>query len=82
METKDLKNPQDCNTSDSDFILSYPKIDHTACTVCEECVEACPQDILIVSDNKIAISLNNGNNECDNCGKCVDICPMYAIEIK
>lgn len=78
MEKKEMESPQDCSTLNHGSIVTYPKIDHNNCTVCEECVSACPQDYLYLGKNKIEI---NNKNKCDDCGKCVEACPMYAIEI-
>lgn len=45
----------------------------TACTGCGDCVSACPQDILLVSDGRVAVDFSLG--ECTFCNACADACP-------
>ncbi|HKL46911.1 MAG TPA: 4Fe-4S binding protein [Roseovarius sp.] len=44
-----------------------------ACTSCGLCVDACPQDILEVAPDGVA--LTPGAGECTFCGACADACP-------
>lgn len=44
-----------------------------ACSGCGDCVSACPQDILLVSEGRVAIDFSLG--ECTFCSACSDACP-------
>ena len=51
------------------------KIDNEECGVCEDCIDACPEEAIIKKAFKVEIN----ENKCDDCGECVDICPVGAI---
>lgn len=51
----------------------------TACTRCGECVNACPQHILVL-DGEARPATDFGRGECTFCGKCVDACGPQALE--
>lgn len=58
-----------------------PGVDMTslsACTGCGDCVRACPQDILLVSDGRVAVDFSLG--ECTFCNACAEACvePVFA----
>lgn len=48
------------------------------CTLCGDCVEACPPDLLEIADDEVVI---NDLEECTMCKACVDACPEGAIDI-
>ena len=50
-----------------------------ACTLCSECVNACPQHIL-VADKDARPTVDFGRGECTYCGKCVEACQPRALE--
>ena len=56
----------------------YPTvtIDLSKCDLCEECVKACPRDVLSKKDNKLAVV---GAEECILCSACIKACPRDAI---
>lgn len=56
----------------------YPTvaIDLSKCDLCEECVKACPRDVLAIKDKKIAVV---DLEECILCSACVKACPRDAI---
>lgn len=45
----------------------------TACTGCGDCVTACPQQILLVADGRVAVDFGLG--ECTFCDACAQACP-------
>lgn len=51
----------------------YP-LDEDLCTLCGECIVACPLDAI---DEEINIDFT----KCDYCGKCVEVCPENAIDL-
>lgn len=53
-----------------------PGIDMTslaACTGCGDCVAACPQQILLVAEGRVAVDFSL--DECTFCGACATACP-------
>jgi ferredoxin len=54
-----------------------PVIDPKKCTGCEDCVEVCPSQGIVMRDG-IAVILDK---LCEECGVCVDECPEDAISI-
>ncbi|MGM0406221.1 MAG: DNA-directed RNA polymerase subunit D [Thermoplasmatota archaeon] len=59
----------------------YPviEIDADICDNCEECVKACPVDILEFKDGKVKVT---DIETCTLCNSCVDACENGAIEVK
>ncbi|MGI6151026.1 MAG: FAD-binding protein [Christensenellales bacterium] len=55
------------------------KIEHDACILCGQCVEACPFGALAFSTKKSRIDLLDG---CRACGACVDVCPTKALTLQ
>jgi len=51
-------------------------IDLSKCDLCEECVAACPRDVLSKKDNKLVVT---GLESCILCSACVTACPKEAI---
>ena len=50
----------------------------SACTRCGDCINACPQHILVL-DREARPTLDFGRGECTFCGKCVDACQPQAL---
>jgi heterodisulfide reductase subunit A-like polyferredoxin len=56
---------------------SSVRINPESCTLCAECITACPFQALILSDqDKIVWN----SSLCNHCGYCLDICPEKAIK--
>ena len=53
------------------------QIEEGLCTVCGECVSACPFDSLSIHDNRVINAWNN----CMGCGVCEAVCPNNAISL-
>lgn len=45
----------------------------SACTGCGDCARACPQDILLIADGRVAVDFSLG--ECTFCNACTEACP-------
>ncbi len=54
-----------------------PAIDSQKCKVCGRCLEWCPGDAIILSENHAQIL----DKKCLGCGECIVTCPHGAIEI-
>lgn len=57
---------------------SHIKINTDDCGGCEKCVIACPNNVLIINDEK---SFVNNSFGCKRCKVCVTICPNDCIEV-
>jgi len=53
-------------------------IDHEKCNGCGECVNACPNGVLELSDGKANVT----DQECLGCESCVAICPNEAVTLQ
>ena len=56
-------------------VSEYPKVDIELCSGCGVCVDMCPVDAIVMSDDKAFIN----EDMCRNCQKCVRVCPVGAI---
>ncbi|MHB1391195.1 MAG: ATP-binding protein [Thermoleophilia bacterium] len=54
-----------------------PKIDREECTGCGICVDECPQEVLELDSEDIAVLARP--DSCDSCATCEDACPTEAI---
>ncbi|MBW1697934.1 MAG: 4Fe-4S binding protein [Deltaproteobacteria bacterium] len=51
-------------------------IDHDSCIGCGECKEACPEEVLDLTDYYPIVVDEEG---CAGCGNCVEVCRQDAI---
>lgn len=63
--------------NNSTYYLSV--IDPDACTGCGICVERCPTDAILLTDEENA---ERNEDECFGCGICARFCPENAISLK
>ena len=54
----------------------YPKIDSALCTGCESCIRICPENAIVIKNNKVCIT-----KDCVECWICVEECSFGAILI-
>jgi dissimilatory sulfite reductase (desulfoviridin) alpha/beta subunit len=54
-----------------------PRLTENECTLCEACVEACPEDVITLVD--VADGPAIIETGCIACGKCVAVCPTETI---
>ncbi len=54
-----------------------PVVDKDKCNGCEDCMEVCPPQAIVMK-NEIATILEN---ICEECSECVDECPEGAISL-
>jgi ferredoxin len=52
-------------------------VDVNKCNACEECVEACPTEVISMVDGHAFVNAD----ECIDCEACVDACPEEAISM-
>ncbi len=52
-------------------------VDKDKCNACEECVEACPTEVISMVDGKAFVNAE----ECIDCEACVEACPEEAISM-
>ncbi|MFH1319171.1 MAG: 4Fe-4S binding protein [Bacteroidota bacterium] len=52
-----------------------PVINIEECDGCEECLEACPPEAIVLKEGKAYIE----EDLCEECGECVAECPVKAI---
>ena len=52
-----------------------------ACTGCDACVTACPQDIIRLDAGKHPV-IDFSANDCTFCGRCAEICPEPVFDRK
>jgi len=49
------------------------QINEDDCTACHDCVEACPQSVMIIKEE------DDMPAKCILCGECAQVCPREAI---
>jgi formate hydrogenlyase subunit 6/NADH:ubiquinone oxidoreductase subunit I len=54
-----------------------PEIDLTLCTLCGDCVAACPHGAVEIVGDRLVLD----EERCVYCGDCEDLCPMGAIAL-
>ena len=55
-------------------------VDEDVCIACEQCVEACPLEMISLKEDEEAVAVNEA--ECIGCGVCAVQCPNDAITLK
>lgn len=58
----------------TNFIL--PTIDRKKCVLCGDCVEICPENVLILDRDQLCFSRPEA---CTFCAACEEICPEDAV---
>jgi 2-oxoglutarate ferredoxin oxidoreductase subunit delta len=60
-------------------------VNEAYCKGCELCVDACPQDVLALSEERITAKgyhpASLAAEGCTGCGICAVVCPEAAIEV-
>jgi len=59
-------------------VTARPDIDHRLCTLCRDCVNTCPANVMKVASAKVKINYQ----DCIHCFCCQEICPKGAITAK
>jgi len=54
--------------------------DQTKCIGCENCINICPVNFLLLDENKRITPSSDEKKNCTNCGQCILHCPVGAIE--
>lgn len=60
------------------LIRYYPQVVHANCIRCSACVDACPQKVIVLKNNRISIDYSR----CISCFCCQEACPNAAIKVK
>jgi NAD-dependent dihydropyrimidine dehydrogenase PreA subunit len=55
--------------------ITFPKVDTEKCTGCQECINTCPRDTIVLKDGKAFVI----NENCSNCRVCMRVCPENAF---
>lgn len=58
--------------------LSLPVIDNKKCTICGECVDVCPENVLVIEDSILKFV---NPEACTMCAECESVCPEDAVTI-
>jgi NAD-dependent dihydropyrimidine dehydrogenase PreA subunit len=56
--------------------MSHPVLNTEECIGCGICVDSCPQGVLEIVDDVVAVV---NEDSCIACGDCVEECPMGVI---
>jgi uncharacterized protein (DUF362 family)/Pyruvate/2-oxoacid:ferredoxin oxidoreductase delta subunit len=60
------------------LIRYYPRVEQDNCTSCAACIQACPNKIISVKNNRIVFDYA----KCISCFCCQEACPASAIKVK
>lgn len=66
-----------CSNAESIKPSPEPGIIEERCTGCGDCVDTCPENALVISNEKVVIN----RSVCNACGQCVQSCPEEAITV-
>ena len=50
-------------------------VDVNNCIQCEKCVNVCPLEAIVLTENAVDVD----NNKCMNCGICIAVCTHGAL---
>jgi len=53
------------------------RVDHDTCTLCGECIPACPFEALEIKEGRLVVL-----ETCTLCGACVPVCPVAALSLE
>ncbi len=57
-------------------LTTKPKEDRDKCTLCNQCVDICPTEIITVKDDRLVFNYD----KCIRCFCCVEVCPEGAMK--
>jgi len=57
---------------------NIPVVDQKSCTLCGQCVDVCPENVLAIEANKLVYS---NPSACTMCAACESICPEHAVKV-
>lgn len=60
------------------YLWVRPAIDHLSCTMCNECLENCPQNIIFEKDGRLEFKYD----ECIKCMCCHELCPHESVYLE
>ena len=66
-----------CHNPESIFIKRQKMYNATKCIESSKCLDNCPNDALVMTENGIVTDVN----ACNLCGKCAEVCPTKAFEM-
>jgi len=61
-----------------ELIRFYPKINYHNCTLCEACIQICPEKVMSMKNKRVIIRYGG----CISCFCCQEVCPSSAIKVK
>ena len=59
----------------------FPKRDPEKCIGCYDCQNACPEDVITITDVENKRKFGSFSHYCVSCKKCQDACPQEALEV-
>lgn len=59
-------------------LTAKPREDHSKCTLCRVCAEACPPQVIFPGDGRLRFDYDR----CIRCFCCLEVCPEGAMEIR
>lgn len=66
-----------CHNPESQSFKTERLYNKNKCIGCGSCVEACPENALVLTADGIKIDIS----KCTLCGKCAEVCPTHATEM-
>ncbi len=70
--------PESLSKSVGSLIWARPAINHDLCTLCQTCVDNCPQNVISESGGKLVFDYDN----CIKCMCCHELCPEKAVYLE
>lgn len=59
--------------------MAAPEVNSDECSGCGICVDACPESVLDIIGDAVAVV---NEDACVECGECVEECPMGALALE